>query len=218
MADGLTVPAPLPEAFAKVTGVDVPFIVSSMAQEAGRGPRDDVTGMSSPQFTHFLSNKFAAWGPGLGHSLAALYREEISESVQKAYDTIAADQGMTCGNHAVAIAAAQGFQSPVYSMYNEAYNTTESPATWAYHGYDLKLASKVASPVGARLRALWYEFAATGAIASWTPVVARMQAAGNTTTMRFLPEGFWRAAASWRSDVCTFWKRHGAGPQFWWSN
>merc|ERR1712205_265355 len=104
-----------------------------------------------------------------------------------------------------------------YSMYVEAYDDTKQD--WANHGYDYKLATGVKSTVATKLRKLWYEFASTGAIATWTPVsgIAATDDVG-TTAMRFLPDGASKVAPSWRAGICRFWEKHNAGPEFWWSN
>lgn len=47
---------------------------------------------------------------------------------QKAYDSIGADLGVTCGNIELAVAAGMGFSSPVYSF----HNTYEPSSPWPY--------------------------------------------------------------------------------------
>ena len=72
-------------------------------------------------------------------------------------------------------------------------------------------------PNAVKLRALWYEFASTGAIAAWTPV-SRTGVGINTTAMRFTQDGASLVAPSWRAEYCTFWQGNGFGQEFWWSN
>ena len=141
VADGYIVTKPILEALSKVAGADVPFIASTMvplhsldfvvvtglaglqAQEGGGHPTDNVTGLTETQFGAILAAKFdPKWGTGFGYRLAQEYALEIKEGVQKAYDTMAADQGMTCGNQDVVNAAARGFKSPTYSVYFEAHD------------------------------------------------------------------------------------------------
>ena len=80
-----------------------------MAQEGGLWPVDDVRLLSTDQFTEFLTKRFDSnWGPGFGKQLAELYKTEIAQDRQKAYDTMAADQGVLCGNQVKSVLTRDG--------------------------------------------------------------------------------------------------------------
>eukprot|EP00663_Eupelagonemidae_sp_cell21sb_P006277 gene6277-1699_t len=115
--DGVTYSVPLTEAY-KRRVIDAPLIVSSMAQECGFSPGQVVSGQTPAQFTDTLQTAMGFAGADFGAMVSAEYAPVIATGRQLAFDTIAADAGVTCGNVILARAAAAGLSAPVYSIYN----------------------------------------------------------------------------------------------------
>ena len=175
------------------------------------GPVQNVSRLSVDAFAKYLVKSFAFVNGSFGSSVAGLYAPIAARSTQLAFDTIAADIAMTCGNLALAQAAGQNFRkSPVYLVYNEQY---EDEFHWAPHGSDLASACRSDKPSAVALRDAWYEFASTGRISAWRPIAADKPWA--TTHLR--NEGA-ETAVGWKREECAFWKSAGFGAEFWWSN
>ena len=212
--DGAVVAAPLLEALARPV-VDVPLIVSTMAQEPGAWPNNmfNASAMSPVQFQQQLAEDWdQVFGDGFAASVVKLYGADVADNAQKAWDTIAADAGVFCGNKR----AASAFKSDVYSLHNEVYGTDTK--RFAFHGRDLVYATQGAGAQGARIRDIWFEFASTGAVAAWTPVGG---GGSGATTMR-LTNNATLLAKDFKADVCALWSAHAGGRdgfgRFWWSN
>lgn len=216
VVDGYVLREPVTEAYAHVRN-DVPVIFSSMAQECGGrpgnmlGPVQNVSALSVDEFAKYLIDAFAYVNSSFGAQVADLYAPIARQSTQLAFDTIAADISMTCGNLALSQAAGQSFKrSPVYLVYNEMY---ENKFKWAEHGYDLNLACNGDGPSAVSLRDAWYEFASTGRVSKWSPITASKPWVTN-----LLQNGGEHAAIGWKQQECAFWKSAQFGPEFWWSN
>lgn len=217
VVDGAVLREPIIEAYSLVRN-DVPVIFSTMGQECGDRPGSilslfpqNVSKLSVEAFSKYLSNAFAYVNSSFGERVADLYASIAANSTQLAFDTIAADIEMTCGNLALAEAAGRGFKnSPVYLVYNEQY---KDAFHWAPHGHDLDLACNSDAPPGVALRDAWHEFAASGRVSSWQPITA----ASPWATTHLRNDGA-RTAIGWKRKECAFWKSAGFGPEFWWSN
>jgi para-nitrobenzyl esterase len=209
--DGLCPEKPLLEALREPI-IDVPLVVSTMAQEQGQwaGNHFNASSMSAPEFVAQLGRYFDEMlGEGFGAELATHYEADIAESPQKAWGSIAADIAMTCGNMEVAAAAAAGFGSPVYRVYNTMHSDTRM---WAYHHQDMHLAQTDAGARGRRLRGWWREFAATGAVADWRAAAG----GGGGIVTNVVANNSLHAERAFKAGVCALWREHGAGPEFWW--
>eukprot|EP01138_Halocafeteria_seosinensis_P014697 gb/GECG01015002.1/.p1 GENE.gb/GECG01015002.1/~~gb/GECG01015002.1/.p1 ORF type:complete len:606 (+),score=65.30 gb/GECG01015002.1/:1-1818(+) len=115
IVDGRVVQTDLLSALEEGT-IDVPFIVGTMAQEPDLSPNKVVWGMKKSNFSKLVNDSFSPWGDDVGeHILSAYSKEMETGGPQKAYDSILTDYGVSCGNMEVAMAAARGFRSPVYS-------------------------------------------------------------------------------------------------------
>lgn len=210
VVDGDVLREPVKEAY-KHARNDVPVIFSSMAQECGGSPGENVSKLSPSQFASHLADVFSYMNSSFGYQVADLYANVSSHSTQLEFDTIAADIEMTCGNLALARAAGQGFrQSPVYLVYNEMH---VDDVHWANHGSDLMLATQGEGPSADALRDAWYEFASTGQVSAWQPVSASKP----WVTVRLGNAGV-RSEVGWKQEECNFWRDAGFGSQFWWSN
>lgn len=96
--------------------VDVPLILGSLAQEPDAQPARILWDTPVSDFKELVNKTFRPWGMGAGSKILSIYESDLkSGGPQKAYDSIIADYGATCGNIDVAKTAAQGFSSPVYS-------------------------------------------------------------------------------------------------------
>jgi len=210
VVDGDVLREPIMEAFAHVYN-DVPVIFSTMGQECGQAPGRDVSSFSREKFDKYLVDSFAYVNAYFGLSVVDLYAPITANSTQRAFDTIAADIEMTCGNLALAEAAGRHFQkSPVYLVYNEQFEDNKS---WAFHGHDLMLALFGDSPSAVALRDAWHEFAATGRVSGWQPVTAAQPWA----TIHLQSDGV-QVVPGWKQKECEFWRAACFGPEFWWSN
>lgn len=215
VVDGDIVREPVEQALAMGRN-DVPVIISSMAQEGGFFPGEKFDWALTPEeFQKRLQGDFAFMSPDLGDDVAKLYASQIGVSAQMAFETIAADIEMACGNLALALAASRGFRrGPVYLVYNEQHGEgIFHNLAWAYHGADLAAASTGTGEMASELRSAWHEFAATGRVAAWQPVGS----VSPWVSMRLQNNGT-RASAAWKLKECQFWKENGFGKEFWWSN
>ena len=230
-ADGLRMPAlvavdgelmPSPPFEALGAGVvDVPLIISTMAQEPGKAPANmfNASVLSPAKFVEQLSRYFDGFlGDGFGARLGALYANFTTRSAQLSFDSIAADIGVGCGNRELAAAATAGFsRSKVYSV----VNAVGSGPFYAYHGRDLQSATTDKGEQGVRIRAWWREFGETGAVAAWRG--ANDGRAGEASGAAAIVTNVLTDSAvvqeeGYHEDVCALWRASGAGPEFWWSN
>ena len=215
VVDGHLMPkAPL-EAFAAGV-VDVPLVISSMAQEPGQAPGNlfNASLLSPAKFVEQLGRYFDGFlGVGFGARLGALYANVTAKGTQLSFDSIVADVGVGCGNRQLAAAAAAGFsRSKVYSV----VNAVGGGPFYAYHGRDLQSATKDKGEQGKRIRAWWREFGESGAVAAW-----RSANGGNAEEVlvtNVLTDSDVLQQQDYREDVCALWRASGAGPEFWWSN
>lgn len=248
LVDGRVVVAPLLEALSSSPPIiDVPLIVSSMAQEVDLNPAQLVYNLSAPQFYDFLGSSYKAAGFASPDALVATVKNDyaayVVTSPQLAYDSIVSDTGSVCGNLEVARTAALGFSSPVYAGYVTAAPASPFPAVnpnypaqFAFHGFDLAagahqwdfLSDVSSAPpyqpqladelFGATLRAHWQNFARDG----------ELPAAGGwlNATAGSWPVQMTVGVTSLqtiseeglKSVACDHWQRNGFGPSFWWSD
>merc|ERR1711998_506774 len=100
---------------------DVPVIFSSMGQECGFGPGENVSNITTDGFVKHLGDVFKYVNSSFGALVADLYAPILANSTQLGFDTVAADTGMTCGNLELARAAGLHFKNPVYLVHNEQF-------------------------------------------------------------------------------------------------
>lgn len=221
------------ETFAAGDGVDVPFVVSVMAQEINLLPTDpDMNKMSATDFEKYITSTFANMGKGLAGKIVEQYKDTIAESPLKAYGTIGTDPMMACSSIKLSEAAAKGNSKPVYMLMNEAhiYNTTSlnigfpwpwvpDNQLWSFHTLDLSAAMFNDFNISKRLRKSWYEFASTGKISEYKAINPDKIGNGEGVTVnRFLNDNV-IIAPGWKQDVCQFWSEAGlGGEEFWWSD
>jgi carboxylesterase type B len=218
VVDGHFLREPVIDAYTRVRN-DVPVIFSTMGQECGMGPGKNVSALSAEEFKDYLVKSFSYVNASFGLQVADLYAPLISRSRQLAFDTMAADVEMACGNLALAEAAGQNFQkSPVYLLYNEQHINED---WWGSHALDLECATTSDYPfdnhqceiMGHALRDIWLEFASTGKVSKWDPVTA----AKPWATTHMTNDGT-STATGWKQKECSFWKSAGFDASFWWSN
>ena len=97
--------------------VDVPLLIQSMQCELDSlSPNKTIYDMSAAEYQTYLQQYFAAhgWPEGSGDAVYGLYAAEIAQSRELGYQAWFSDYSFGCGNIAVAVAAGQGFASPVY--------------------------------------------------------------------------------------------------------
>ena len=118
--DGDVIQIPLLEALA-MSVVDVPLIISSMADEIGIAPGRDVSALSDAQWHDLLLSSFStsvnpAW-EGAGNALYAAYKAQSDVSPQLAFLAIMSDMGVNCASSVLASAGVKR-KSPTYIAYN----------------------------------------------------------------------------------------------------
>eukprot|EP00051_Salpingoeca_urceolata_P017266 m.233821 g.233821 ORF g.233821 m.233821 type:complete len:570 (-) comp18907_c4_seq6:155-1864(-) len=111
IVDGVTVVAPLEEAYAQPI-VDVPFVIQSMLAELDFEANITVDKYSEAEMKTFFLSTF---GTHTGGAINDLYAPVLaSEHPPLAYYQFGADFGVACGNIELARIAGKAFKSPVY--------------------------------------------------------------------------------------------------------
>jgi hypothetical protein len=136
--------------------VDVPLVISNMAQECDLAPDVDVHDFPLSAWLKLLNDTFNQLPWSDGAAVAAAYANESAVDPAMAYATplpsmlfshnlsryasINADYSLSCGNVAIARAAKlAGFRSPIYVFLNEwhpEHTAGQQRSRWAFHGFD----------------------------------------------------------------------------------
>lgn len=117
IVDGVTITHDLLTAV-RIGLVDVPLIVQTMLAESDTLSASAlIYNMSPAEYHRYLEEYFAlrGWSSGAGDRVFSLYAEQAEVAVELAYQQFSAEFSFLCGNVQVALAAAEGFKSPVYS-------------------------------------------------------------------------------------------------------
>jgi carboxylesterase type B len=214
--------------------VDVPMIITTMAQENGMGPAKMVRGWSRERLVDYL-NQFwgSSWqGAHFGDRVMQLYDSDKSVlptfEAQHYYDTIGSDPEVTCGCIALATAAGRSFKSPVYSGY-----TIQGPShdfyshDDAFHMWDLIAAGQMWGTLfkptdadrafGDNILSHWLEMAyhlELSPASGWKSIQSALTGSyngallsSNTTSVQNL-----------LMEKCDFWTAAGVGEDYWWAN
>jgi len=215
--DGYVLPVPLSEALAIDAIVnDVPTVFGVMAQEVDAAPFDVVINYTNTEFLKFLQTRF--WGADFAQEIVALYPLESFETPQEAYDTIATDVKIYCGNVYNAMQASQGMASPVYLYYSNQWPSQPFPNSnyqprYAFHGLDF-ISLLLAYPYdmndddlayASNLRKAFTNFANFGKLPSPWKVVNELQQSGHFITNVVAATTF--TSVDWRANFCTFWNQ-----------
>jgi len=213
--------------------VDVPLIFGNMGQEADFGPDQDVHGLNTTAFQALLNASLAAGGwtdPDIGARIYAEYAADAQADADKAYCSLNADYGLTCGSVTIAVAAKAGgaYKSPIYLYVNQWPPSEPAPlglryGRWAYHTWDYNAAIESWPGLGLlwtpgpqdlllsrTLQATWYELMANGSLAADSGWVSVEQAPGfpahYATNVLAPPQpGAWDSAASTGGMVRPSW-------------
>ncbi|KAA0166861.1 hypothetical protein FNF31_01236 [Cafeteria roenbergensis] len=157
IVDGELVTAPLRDALRQGTN-PMPFIVSSLAEEADAQPGMVVSGMDAAAFEALTDASLDAWGAGTGAEVRRAYGYDDGKATgapaQLVYDSIMTDYGQTCASVSVVADASRGFAKAaaeagdpapaVYQMYVSArpthpvwgFDATYQPR-YAFHSLDI---------------------------------------------------------------------------------
>lgn len=114
--DGVTISMPLMTALRSAL-VDVPLYVSTVRDEYDLSPNSTVDGWSWQDLQQdYFNSTFANYPAGTQNVINSFYGplSQREQFPSQAYYDFCTDVCVGCGNHEVAIAAAAGFQSPVY--------------------------------------------------------------------------------------------------------
>lgn len=184
--------------------------------QGGESPAENVSSLSPSQYRTRLASDFAWSNATLGARVAQMYSAAIDRSPQLAFDELAADVEMTCGQKAIALAAAalprattEGAavaalrvraiaRPPVYLVHNAMFDP-KRPSAGAHHEFDIIAATTRTDTAAAALRDRWHEFARTGRVASWETVDAARP--WSTVRLDFGPEPSFGASALHPSPI-----------------
>ena len=147
VVDGQVIALPFGESLFQAV-VDVPLLMGNTGQEPDIGPERDVSAFSLAEWKALLVSNFMPWGYGetMGQELYALYEEQAQDNVQKAFDELVSDYGITCAAPSIARDALQSgskFSSPLYIFYNswplerEFTDSNGYTVRYAWHSLDL---------------------------------------------------------------------------------
>ena len=147
VVDGQVIALPFGESLFQAV-VDVPLLMGNMGQEPDIKPGRDVSAFSLAEWKALLVSNFMPWGHGetMGQELYALYEEQAQDNVQKAFDELVSDYGITCAAPSIARDALQSgskFSSPLYIFYNSwplenaFVNGDNFTVQYAWHSLDL---------------------------------------------------------------------------------
>lgn len=129
--------------------VDVPLIMGSMGQEPELMPDQRVRGMTKSAWNALLQTSFASWKNQANSLVADLflyYQADASLDVQRSYDTLSTDIGLSCALRNIALAGKEGnYSSPIYLYVNQwqpsvPVNGGDWNLTWAFHTWDYTVA------------------------------------------------------------------------------
>lgn len=258
IVDGVTVPKPVADAFKEPLD-DVPVVLSSMAQEGDFMPNAlqiaeyKSCPANSYQETIKCQQKwpkegFRPWlkkvyshetfpeqsNPDLYHCILEHYAEDIKVSPLKAYSSINADTGITCGTMALANVAAQHRTKPVYMVVSSAtpsstfsegiYNIMGMAMTFAYHAYDL-IATGPMLPLGTAADAKYGHKVSDmlGAMAHRGELTEQgfvaVGVSKGVVTNNIGDEGVIEHVQGWRAGVCSkCWEANGIGHDYYWAD
>ena len=220
--DGLVLKQPVAESYRAGLSKNVSVIISNMAQECGAGP--GATMPAAPSAFKAELAKLLAFTKANVCEVLDVYKTELSayeaHGHQRVYDSMTADAEVGCGNKMLALALAGGrkpFASPpVFSVVNSI--GSEAPP-FACHVSDLNSVMHGKDAAAVQLRVDWVEFASSGTVKRWMPVLTP---AGPASTILFSNYSATVAPTvcvdcKWRQ--CALWaKTLPPAPAFWWSN
>ena len=114
--DGVTVVADVLTALRQGI-VDVPLILQTMLAEMDSiDPAPKIYNMDQDAYQTYLTNLLVkgGWSADAGPAIVDLYQDELAVSTELAYQQWFAEYSFFCGTKELALAAGQGFKSPVY--------------------------------------------------------------------------------------------------------
>ena len=101
---------------------DAALIISNMAAEPDCGPNTNLRNTNLSAWESAVGAALAGWPDAAAFTAAVLgaYTAEAAVDPQLAFDSLASDYGLTCGNAALAAAAVTTGRrrAPTYLMYN----------------------------------------------------------------------------------------------------
>eukprot|EP00929_Paragymnodinium_shiwhaense_P050685 TRINITY_DN25528_c0_g1_i4.p1 TRINITY_DN25528_c0_g1~~TRINITY_DN25528_c0_g1_i4.p1 ORF type:complete len:433 (+),score=70.75 TRINITY_DN25528_c0_g1_i4:1010-2308(+) len=230
-ADGVTVGSPLLSAL-RLGLNDVPLMMQTLQAEMACYPVPKLQGkpFTRRDLLKFLHTKFdKTYGANMTEQLFKHY-SNIAEAFSPEFVIYAvdADSAAGCGMRALALAAAQGFTSPVYwSLVVAQPAAPIEGQKFAFHNYDVLSAVgdwKSYKPTAEDLRFgemmlhQWLEFARHGNMsrhAGWVPVQSAED--GDVPCAVIEKDNIW-AAHRFKEDVCDFYTSWGIDQKWWWIN
>ena len=220
--------------------VPAALIISNMAAEGDGGPGAVVRNFTSTQWEAFLNQSFARFlGGGAAEAARArgAYADAAAVDPQLAYDSIAADYGLTCAGRSLALRVGGRRSRPLYLLYN-AFPPSQwgsnGAGRWPDHGMDLREMTWAwsydptpdDSRYAAVMQSMLSDFATGGGLMpaawNWPPVAAAsppytlVLAANGAPPAAPWPGGGVRAVADWRAGPCDALEANGLGRQYWW--
>lgn len=218
--------------------VDVPLVISNMAQECDLAPDVDVHDFPLSAWLKLLNDTFNQLPWSDGAAVAAAYANESAVDPAMAYASINADYSLSCGNVAIARAAKlAGFRSPIYVFLNEwhpEHTAGQQRSRWAFHGFDYGAAfeqwddmhmtpSAQDAALGAHMREVFaaFMYGNLTEIRGWNVRTVDSDPAfpaNAITNVVSISGGGSIATVNYKTSVCQLWSRMGLDERFWWIN
>ncbi|CAK0857901.1 unnamed protein product [Prorocentrum cordatum] len=228
--DGVTVPRPLQDALR--TGLnDVPLLLQSLQAEMDCAPDASLENASAEDVRDWFREKFSpAYGAANAAEIFRRYAEYTDPHPAYAVYALDSDTAAACGLRELALAAREGFGSPVYwaTVTGAPSTTLLAGSRFPFHTWDVVAATRTWQEFhyqpsasderfGAMLLGQWVGLARDGRLpdAGWKPV--QMAPGGRTWGSRVEKD---RTALVYdpKAEVCRFWRSIGVGQEWWWIN
>ena len=212
----------------------VPTIIGTGAQEIDLDPVAIIAGHTWPQYRQYINERFAGFlnGTQLSAKIQSMYTEQNVElgtlTPQQAYESIATDIGVGCGNTYVAqVLANKGAQVYRYVFNrgpeipicpNPCCNNPNLCLQYAYHTWDqnnwlhpTKNTSSLDWKFGEILKKAFYDLADKGEVNGWQQVSRNSYPEVNLVNGSGV---FWDK--QYRQEQCTFFQE--PFMDYWWEN
>lgn len=228
--DGATISYPLQEAY-RMGINDVPLLLQSLQAEMDCAPVTSLENASVEEVREWFGETFSpAYGATTAAEIYQRYVEYTDPHPAYAVYALDSDTGAACGLRALALAAREGFTSPVYWATVTGAPSSAIPGwgRFPFHTLDVVAATGTWQELdyqpsasderfGAMILGHWVGLARDGRLpgADWRPV--QLAPKGRTwgsrveksqTTLVYDP----------KAEVCGFWQSIGVGQEWWWIN
>jgi len=227
--DGATVSHSLQDAF-RMGLNDVPLLLQSLQAEMACAPDPSLENASVEDVREWFGEKFSpAYGATTAAEIYQRYVEYTDPHPTYAVYALDSDTAMACGLRALALAAREGFSSPVYwATVTGAPSGTIAGTRLPFHTWDVVGATRTWQELDYQPSASDERFGAM-LLAHWVGLIGEGRLPGSGwRQVQLAPEGrTWgsrvekgRTALVYdpKAEVCRFWQSIGVGQEWWWIN